>query len=126
VKTPETTPIYNVYRNSDLNEGRGVELCIGSFEDEDEAWAFADTQRGVMGYKPTGSWRAEQFPDVKVKRQDVVKKHAKYVHEFHYIIRTEPTHISEFQILKSLNQWLANLHQTAAPFKFYIEEKTPK
>ena len=39
---------YNVYTNSDLNEGRGARIKIGSFADKDDAEIFA-AGKGVMG-----------------------------------------------------------------------------
>ena len=62
--------IFLVYENSDTTEGRGPMVIVkdsGFFLTEKEAWDFADTIPGVMGYKPQGSWRHEKYPHVEVR-----------------------------------------------------------
>lgn len=70
MKEKYTGPIYIVYINADLTEGRGPMVQAagsGYFTDEAEAWAFADTFSGVMGRRPqTGTWRNSHMGDVTV------------------------------------------------------------
>lgn len=64
--------IYFIYVNADSNEGRGPMVMlndVGFFDNEDEAWVYANTLTGVQGRKPpSGGWReAGAFGDVTVK-----------------------------------------------------------
>lgn len=49
--------VYGVYRNTDMTEGRGPMVLDRLFLYEEMAQMYADSQLGVMGYKPKGgSW----------------------------------------------------------------------
>ena len=60
--------IYGVYRLSDFTEGRGPYFMDRIFEDEDEAWIYANSQLGIMGRPHPGlSWQEMKHgPDWKV------------------------------------------------------------
>lgn len=62
--------IYIVERLQDLNEGRGPYVMQGGgyFDNENEAWAYADTLTGVQGRRPNkGTWRDVEYGDVHVR-----------------------------------------------------------
>lgn len=64
--------VFGVYRNSDMIEGRGADQLLLVFENETDAWDYADTLCGVAGCRPAVSWRHEKYPSVKVRPLKVV------------------------------------------------------
>jgi hypothetical protein len=57
----DSRTIYLVYKNSDMIEGRGPMVLDRIYQHEEEAWAYADQQPGVMGRKHNGSWRDKRM-----------------------------------------------------------------
>lgn len=67
--------VYQVLRETDLNEGRGGYGVVATYATEDLAWKAANKLEGVMGRRPdNGDWRASLLSDVTVNELVVLEE----------------------------------------------------
>ena len=67
--------VYQVLRETDLNEGRSGYGVVDTYATEELAWRAANKLAGIVGRRPdSGDWRASSMTDVTVKELVVLEE----------------------------------------------------
>ncbi len=62
--------VYQTFRNSDMNEGRGLMVPDLAFTKRDYAARYIDSKQGVQGLRK--KWSEERFGDWKIQELEVL------------------------------------------------------